>query len=136
VNIRVGNPDLNNPTGIMILGKRSSSIFDNEVDFDFAAMYPNTNIAFNIAKSTMYGRFEIDGEIDSGKEFTENMIINNPSLLGSKWFNLPSFDVLYNEFLKSNSIRTHKKIFIGSEVNKEFINLKIGGAHDINKTSN
>lgn len=100
----VGNPLLNNATGIKLLGKRSSFIFDNTVDFDYSAMYPNTNIAFNISPNTMYGKVIVDKEEgdpvgrDVGKDFLENLTIGNHGSLGREFFNLPGFDDLYREF--------------------------------------
>lgn len=74
-------------------------------------MYPNINITFNIAPNTLVGKINIQGDFDfvkdededydMGKDFVENMLIKNPCNMGSKWFGLPTFEVLYDEFKSS-----------------------------------
>ena len=56
----VGNPLLNSQTGIKLFGAPNMYVFDNVIDMDFSAMYPNIIIAFNIERNTMYGKLYID----------------------------------------------------------------------------
>lgn len=105
----VSDPLNNDHHGITIYGMRSKFIFDNVIDMDFGAMYPNIIITFNIADVSMIGKLII-GETasdyyskdniedlegyDAGKDFMENYLTNNIPMMGSKWFNLPTVDEL------------------------------------------
>jgi hypothetical protein len=124
----VADPKLNNPTGIKLLGRRSSYIFDDEVDFDYSSMYPNTNIAFNISPNTMYGKVIMDKrpgdgpDTDMGKDFLENLPTGNFSTLGSMYLGLPKFEELYVEFEKElkpktrNVLKINKKDAMGYNI--------------------
>ena len=69
--------------------------------------YPSIKIAHNIAPHTLVGKiqlkekvydrytaFEMNNEkgdmYDSGKDFVENMLCQNPIMTGVRWFNLPN----------------------------------------------
>jgi hypothetical protein len=113
----VGGPHLNNHTGIRLLGTRSMYIFDNCVDFDFTGLYPSINITFNIAPNTLLGKLFINKrvdapDIDEGKLFTDNLLIDNPLLMGTTWFNLPAFQDLYGEFKDTFKIRKKDTLVI------------------------
>ena len=56
----VGDPTLNDRTGIEILGKRSNCYFNYVGDADYSSMYPNIEISCNIAPHSQYGRLIID----------------------------------------------------------------------------
>ena len=67
-------------------------------------MYPNAICSFNIFATTMIGKLYIqDGDKlktydeDAGKEFIEDMIANNVVFMGTKWFNLPTYEDLTRE---------------------------------------
>lgn len=108
----VADSRLNEPTGIKLLGTKSMFIFRYVVDMDFSSMYPHIIIAFNIAPNCMVGKLilnttvedlynvkDIDNDkYDAGKDFVDNLLINNPAMLGSKWFNLPNMDALHEKF--------------------------------------
>jgi hypothetical protein len=95
-------------------------IFDNVVDMDFSSMYPHIIIAFNIAPNCMIGKLMINTDIqtlinnlnnyddekyDAGKDFVDNMLVKNHSMMGSKWFNLPNTAELDEMIRKEFNIR-------------------------------
>lgn len=101
-----GDPELNGHHGIILFGKASKYLFGDSIDFDFSSMYPNSICSFNIFAATMIGKLFIeDGEKlktydeDAGKEFVEDMIAKNVIFLGTKWFDLPTYEDLTYEVL-------------------------------------
>lgn len=65
-------------------------------------MYPNSICSFNIFAPTMIGKLFIIGgdelknyDEDAGKEFVEDLVAKDTLFLGTKWFELPSFEELY-----------------------------------------
>lgn len=55
----VADPNLNKKIGIEIMGERSRYIHDLVIDFDLSSLYPSIIQAFNISKTTQYGRLII-----------------------------------------------------------------------------
>ena len=54
----VGDPNLNDNTGIKTIGKNNSMfIFENVFDEDFSALYPSIIRAYNLDKNTQVGKF-------------------------------------------------------------------------------
>lgn len=108
----VADPVLNQNVGIMIFGKKSGYIFRNNIDMDFASMYPHIMIALNNSPRTMIGKLIIPNlpakiennltyknlrkdkveniKFDAGKDFIDNMLCDDILTLGEKWFDLPS----------------------------------------------
>lgn len=98
-----GNPELNEPEGLILFGTKSMYLFGASIDFDFSAMYPNSICGFNIFATTMIGKLYIENgerylsyDEDPGKEFMEDLITKDPIHTGTKWFGLPSTDVLFD----------------------------------------
>lgn len=52
---------------------------------------------------------EIDSTYDAGKDFVDNYLTGDILSLGSKWFNLPTFDKLHEEFKKEFKIKKKRK---------------------------
>jgi len=125
----VGDPRLNLYTGINLYGnKPTNNIFNNAIDMDMTAFYPNTIIAMNIDPSTlifkvivnanqfenrggdlkihtitdkpMLPKEESDFHDDVAKECFDNFQTKNWLSTGKKWFNLPSLDDLYEKVKK------------------------------------
>lgn len=64
-------------------------------------MYPNSILSFNIFAEAMIGKLFIDNgqeflnyDDDPGKEFVEDLIVNDVLFMGNKWFGLPDFNEL------------------------------------------
>lgn len=119
---------LNGHNGIKLFGQPSKYIYDNVVDMDFSSMYPFIIISFNIAPNCMVGKLlinaeynevlkeSLDGNIDDmGKDFIDNLLTENPSVMGSKWFSLPKIDTLIEELEKE----------FGLNHNREYMQLSI-----------
>ena len=129
---------LNSHTGINMFGSQSMFVFDNVIDMDFSSMYPHIIISFNIERNTMIGKLLIEGfdkeqynhifdnvestdvdvdndsddDIDAGKDFVDNYLTGDTLSIGSKWFNLPSFDELNDKFKKEFKIKKKKRLTI------------------------
>ena len=65
-------------------------------------MYPNAIVSFNIFATTMIGKviiqpgtIENNYDEDLGKEYVEDLIMDDPSFIGRKWHNLSDFETLY-----------------------------------------
>ena len=96
-----GDPKLNKANGLLIYGKPSKYLYGLVIDFDFSSMYPNSIVAFNIFATTMIGKLIIDTsvlknpyDIDTGKEYVEDLIHGDPSFIGQKWHNLSTYEDL------------------------------------------
>ena len=117
----VANPTYNSNTGVVIFGKNSAYVYDFVTDEDFSAMYPSITIVFNISGATLIGKLILDIPIDkikhfyevsdkdikqwdAGREFIENYICNNPTMVGNIWFNLPTGEELIDKFTKRGNI--------------------------------
>ena len=91
----------------MINGKPNKFVRKFVIDFDYSSLYPSIKIAHNLAPHTLVGKiiikekvydrytaFEMNNEkgdmYDSGKDFVENMLCENPVMTGVRWFNLPN----------------------------------------------
>lgn len=109
----VANPILNTETGAFVMGSRSKYIRDYVVDFDFSSLYPSIIIGFNISPSTMVGKLFIsDKQIvdrysapeianekyDAAKDFMEGVLSENYLMVGTRWFNLPTSDKIFQQF--------------------------------------
>ena len=104
----VSNPNLMLKKGMKINGFETN-VFKNVIDFDAASLYPNLMIAFNISKSTLYGRiFQVvkrtpEGDSNvacTGAEFNSALQTIDTSIfdLGKKVFGLPSAEEVIHEF--------------------------------------
>ena len=116
----VANPELNTETGAMVMGRRSKYIRDYVVDFDFSSLYPSIIIGFNISPATMVGKLFINdkqvvdrynapeiasGKYDAAKDFMEGVLSQNYLMLGTRWFNLPTTDKIFELFEQYFKIR-------------------------------
>lgn len=97
-----GDPMLNMANGIKIYGRPSMFLYGLTIDFDFSSMYPNSIVAFNIFATTMIGKviiptgtIENNYDEDLGKEYVEDLIMNDPVFIGHKWHNLSDYETLY-----------------------------------------
>ena len=121
----VGDPVLNSvKNGMYINGVRNKFIRKYVIDFDYTSLYPSIKIAHNIAPHTLVGKISLDEKVydkytafemfndkgnmyDSGKDFVENMLCQNPVMTGVRWFNLPNMmeilEMVGNEFGKDTS---------------------------------
>ena len=64
-------------------------------------MYPNSIVAFNIFATTMIGKLIISPDvlekpydIDTGKEYVEDLIQGDASFIGHKWHKLSTYEDL------------------------------------------
>lgn len=89
--------------GTVVMGMKSSMVHDNVIDEDFSSLYPSICMAFNICKNSMIGKIIVlfipeskqkAEKYDTGQDFIDNMLCDNPLYLGNKWFGLPSIDEL------------------------------------------
>jgi len=107
----VGDPTNLNKTGEKIFGdKRSNRLFSDCIDLDAAAMYPNTKLKNNIARSTQYGRLIIKGKVSHleygvtpalrGGEFVDDYETQDWIKLGVKWFKLRDIEDYIEEYGK------------------------------------
>lgn len=55
---------------------------------------------------------DIDSTYDAGKDFMDNYLTGDVLTIGSKWFNLPSFDEINKEFRKEFKIKKKKRSFM------------------------
>ncbi len=94
----VADPELNEHTGITIMGMRSKYAYNNVVDMDYSAMYPHMIITFNISASTMIGKLicpykpkgkEEEEKYDAGQDLVDNLLTDNVLNFGTKWLDLP-----------------------------------------------
>lgn len=102
----VALPELINKPGITIKGS-PSFVFKNVIDFDAWAEYPNIMIAYNILKTTVFGRvyavaIEKNGEnmvISDGNEFNKKIqtFDANPFEIGSRFMGLPTVETMIRE---------------------------------------
>jgi DNA polymerase elongation subunit (family B) len=121
----VGDPVLNSSkNGMVVNGVRNKYIRKYVIDFDFSSLYPSIKIAHNIAPHTLVGKISLDEKVydkytafemnndkgdmyDSGKDFMENILCQNPVMTGVRWFNLPNMmeilEMVANEFGKDTS---------------------------------
>lgn len=135
----VGDPELNSYTGINMLGTPSKYIFDNVIDMDMSSFYPSMIMAFNISPNCIVGKLilnttiedlyntkDIDeGKYDAGKDFVDNLLVNNPANMGSKWFNLPKIDEL-DRLIKEKFLITNKsKLIIPEDFGKKYYSEKL-----------
>lgn len=131
----VANPTLNGFTGIDLFGTQSMYIFDNVVDMDFSSMYPHIIIAFNIAPNCMVGKLIIGGDIqkaynnasldgkieDAGKDFVDNLLVNNVASMGSKWFGLPGMEELNTKLREKFNMTDLRRVTLSDlDVKKYF----------------
>jgi len=70
----VADPNLNAHEGIKIYGNKSMFIFDNVIDFDLAALYPNIIRAFNVSITTQFGKLIITDENQITQKEGERMV--------------------------------------------------------------
>jgi len=132
----VGDPELNSNTGITVLGIRSKYIYDDVVDMDMGAFYPNMIMALNISPNCMIAKLLLDTTIediynikdieedkyDAGRDFVDNLLICNPANMGSKWFNLPKIEELNTLIRQKFSLNKQSKIIITkSSVNTYYL---------------
>jgi DNA polymerase elongation subunit (family B) len=121
----VGDPTLNsNKNGMEINGVKNKYVRKYVIDFDFSSLYPSIKIAHNIAPHTLVGKISLDEKVydkytafemnndkgdmyDSGKDFMENILCQNPVMAGVRWFNLPNMmeilEMVAKEFDKDTS---------------------------------
>lgn len=104
----VGDPLLNTTkNGMIVNGVPNKYVRKYVIDFDYSSLYPSIKIAHNIAPHTLVGKIILDEKVydrytsfemnnekgnmyDSGKDFMENILCQNPVMAGVRWFNLPN----------------------------------------------
>ena len=90
----------------------------------YTSLYPSIKIAHNIAPHTLVGKISLEEKVydrytafemnndkgdmyDSGKDFIENMLCQNPVMTGVRWMNLPNMmeilEMVAKEFDKDTS---------------------------------
>ena len=100
---------LNGYSRLKIFG-RLIDVFDNLDDFDYASLYPSVIRQFNIAPHTQIGMINIPNKVHDKENrcklddrwtragaFTEDMISQVWTEIGSRWFHLADYGVLYHE---------------------------------------
>lgn len=68
----VGDPKLNGPYGVDILGTKSNALFINTMDMDYSSLYPNVKITSNIAEHTQYGRVIVNERMVNDENLDNN----------------------------------------------------------------
>ena len=80
-------------------------LYRNNVDFDYTALYPNTDIQFNVGHESLIGKVNINVNIENvynykylnpGSYFIFNLQSNNFIEIGNKYLNLPDVSQMYN----------------------------------------
>lgn len=83
-------------------------LFRNNFDFDYSALYPNTDKQFNIGHEAMIGKVHIDKDIsyvnepynykyfESGSYFVMSLQSNNFIAIGNEFLDLPNVTEMYN----------------------------------------
>ena len=114
----VADPEYNDYIGISLYGKPTNNVFNNGIDFDMSAFYPNSIMAMNIDPSTLIfkmimpmeqfkpygGKLPFNGitkdyfsaSDDGSKECIDNFQTGNYVSMGHKWMGLPSINKIYN----------------------------------------
>jgi DNA polymerase elongation subunit (family B) len=107
----VGDPMLNEANGVVLFGKPSKFMYKIIIDFDFAAMYPNAKIKFNICEHGQYFRLIIltptldnenplsDLKFMRGGKFVDDLGVRDWSKM-ARHFNIPEASTLMEEFAK------------------------------------
>ena len=121
----VGDPTLNSTVnGMEVNGVKNRYVRKYVIDFDFSSLYPSIKIAHNVGPHTLVGKISLDEKVydrytafemnndkgnmyDSGKDFVENMLCQNPVMTGVRWMNLPNMmeilEMVGKEFGKDTS---------------------------------
>lgn len=94
------------------LNGRYIDIFDLLMDYDYASLYPNLTIQFNIAANTQIGMVTIPEKVHNLENrrhneqwqragaFFEDFHTHNWIIVGSKWFALPGIMQMYKEIME------------------------------------
>ena len=111
----IASPNLIEKKGMNIMGV-DTHIYENCVDFDVEAEYPSIYIAYNILKTTIYGRItmiyfardigdsrKINVPISDGATFNKMLETIDTSIfdIGEKYFGLPGVDDILAQIEKS-----------------------------------
>ena len=109
---------------MIVNGVKNQYVRKYVIDFDFSSLYPSIKIAHNIGPHTLVGKIALDEKVydrytafemnndkgdmyDSGKDFVENMLCQNPVMTGVRWMNLPNMmeilEMVAKEFGKDTS---------------------------------
>jgi hypothetical protein len=55
---------------------------------------------------------------DAGRDFVEGYLTDDIGTMGSRWFNLPSYDKVYEEFVKKFDIKPRRRISFNGIISK------------------
>ena len=119
----VGDPRLNSSkNGLPLMGIYNKYLRKYVVDFDYTSLYPSIKILHNIGPHTLVGKIILTEKVydrytafemgdrnsnkkedkkdkyDSGKDFMENILCDNPIMTGVRWFNLPNTTEVLEKF--------------------------------------
>lgn len=87
----VANALLMDKVGLMFNGEKSSNIFENVVDEDFAGLYPNIILAFQIDAQTLIGKIKSENP-EINDNFGELISERDYIVIGTKVLGMPSFE--------------------------------------------
>lgn len=62
---------------------------------------------------------------DAGRDFMDNFLTGDYISIGTKWFNLPNYETVLNDFKKEFNIKPRKRIVISKIVTKLIEKLRI-----------
>lgn len=94
----VALPNMMEPVGIEINdGIRSIRVYENVVDEDLAALYPNLILSFNIDADTMIGKIFCDERPELDDAIPTMISENDPVDLGKQLLGLPSVDDILSD---------------------------------------
>ena len=118
----VADPVYNEYVGVELYGRPTNNIFNNSIDMDMSAFYPNSIDAMNIDASTLIFKTIMDmsqynicgGELpfngitgdyfdkdsDGAKECIDNFQTGNYLTTGTKWFNMPNVHDIFNRCME------------------------------------
>ena len=95
----VADPNLNEPLGMEIGGKRSKFIFENVIDMDLTSLYPTIILALNIDSATQFGRLVLEDENGENIAYQlfDTLSSRDPIAIGTKWLNLPTISEIIED---------------------------------------
>ena len=85
-------PENMSNVGVNLFGKLSRYIFDNVLDQDLTAMYPNLILSGNYDSDTMIGKVFYDADPIFEETISDLLIENNIIDIGNKFLSLPSLE--------------------------------------------
>lgn len=116
------------------IDNRPVNIYDNVIDFDFSAQYPNAAVQNNMAPYTQIGKINIPNQIDPnenpfnkskfnrGGKLLEDYMTRNWISFGHRWLKLGNFnDLIHDVLYYCNNVKLSRRnpnIFMHTDSNR------------------